>query len=268
MNRASSQAPIPPSPGLAPRAGILFSLLLVLAGLGRGPAARAAELPLEEQLREGGRIAAELRSSPPGEEINFKGRLSIREGVNKIREVPFHFRGLVTPTNWLTIYRAEPAPSSTNAPSLLAVMHQKDSANSYWSAPLSDPSAWEPLPPPAAAQPFAASDFTLQDLGLEFLHWPQQRALKIEMRKGRPCHVLESSPGTPASLTPYRRVVSWIDTESGGLLLAEAYDVSNKLLKEFSINSMKKVQGRWQVQQMEIRNVQTRSRTRLDFDLQ
>ena len=62
-------------------------------------------------------------------------------------------------------------------------------------------------------------------------------------------------------------MVSWIDNESGGIVQAEAYDLNNKLLKEFAPKSFKKVNGQWELQEMEIRNVQTGSRTRLEFDL-
>ena len=48
---------------------------------------------------------------------------------------------------------------------------------------------------------------------------------------------------------------------------AEAYDAKGKLLKEFDVKSLKKVNGQWQVEEMEICNVQTGSRTRLEFDL-
>ena len=64
----------------------------------------------------------------------------------------------------------------------------------------------------------------------------------------------------------YARVISWVDKESGGIILAEGYDHANKLLKEFSIGKVTKVEGQWQLEEMEIRNVQTRSRTRLEFD--
>jgi len=114
--------------------------------------------------------------------------------------------------------------------------------------------------------PFARSDFWIADLGLEFFHWPGQKILKHEMRRGRACKVLESTNPSP-STNGYSRVVSWIDNESGGIVQAEAYDFKNKLLKEFAPKSFKKVNGQWELQEMEIRNVQTGSRTRLEFDL-
>ena len=106
----------------------------------------------------------------------------------------------------------------------------------------------------------------LADLGLEFLHWPEQRLVKNEMRRGRSCKVLESTNPQPGK-GAYSRVRSWIDSESAQLIRAEAYDSENRLLKEFSVGSVKKVRGRWELKDMEIRNEQTDSLTRLEFDL-
>ena len=86
------------------------------------------------------------------------------------------------------------------------------------------------------------------------------------MRRGRSCKVLESTNPDP-SPNGYSRVVSWIDNETLGIVQAEAYDAKGKLLKEFYPKSFKKVNGQWELQEMEIRNDQTGSRTRLEFDL-
>lgn len=115
---------------------------------------------------------------------------------------------------------------------------------------------------------FAGSDFSLGDLGLEFLHWPTQKILPktTTLKRGREYTLLESTNPNP-STSGYSRVLSWIDKESGGILQAEAYDARGKLLKVFEPKSFKKVNGQWELQEMEIRNVQTGSRTRLEFDL-
>ena len=118
-----------------------------------------------------------------------------------------------------------------------------------------------------AMVPFAGSDFWLADFGFEFLQWPQQRLLKIKnaMRKGRPCRVLESTNPQPTK-DGYSRVVSWIDRETDGLILADAYGPDGKVLKHFSIGSITKVNDRWELKNMEIRNEKTDSRTRIEFD--
>jgi len=116
--------------------------------------------------------------------------------------------------------------------------------------------------------PFAGSDFWICDLGLEFFHWPAQKVLpgSTRLKRGRAYTLLESTNPNPAT-NGYSRVLSWIDRESGGILEAEAYDFKGKLLKDFAPKSFKKVNGQWELQEMEIRNVQTGSRTRLEFDL-
>ena len=114
---------------------------------------------------------------------------------------------------------------------------------------------------------FAGSDFWSTDLGRDFFHWTEQRLIKREMRRGRPCKVLEST-NTNIVAGGYRRVRCWIDAETGQPLRAEAYDHENKLLKEFAVGSVKKVKGHWELRDIEIRNEQTDSRTRLEFDLE
>jgi len=114
--------------------------------------------------------------------------------------------------------------------------------------------------------PFEGSDFSIADLGLEFFHWPEQRLAKKEMKRSRSCMVLESINPQPAPGT-YSRVVSWVDNESHGIVMAQAYDAQGKEVKEFIPKKVKKVEGQWQLQEMEIDNDQTGSSTRVDFDL-
>src|SRR5947207_4539217 len=107
----------------------------------------------------------------------------------------------------------------------------------------------------------------MTDLGLESLHWPEQRIVeeaKIRMRKGRPCKVLESINPRPGALG-YTRVRSWIDAEKRQPILAEAYGPDNKLMKAFEIGSVTKVNGRWELKNMEMRNARTDSLTVLEF---
>ena len=118
--------------------------------------------------------------------------------------------------------------------------------------------------------PFAGSDFWLADLGLEFLHWPGQRLLKKELRSSQSCYVLESKNPAPTT-NGYSRIVSWLDIDSvrdagqAAIIHADAYDAHGKLLKMFDPKKLKKVNGQYQLQEMEIRNEQTRSHTRIEF---
>ncbi len=90
------------------------------------------------------------------------------------------------------------------------------------------------------------------------------------MKRNLFCDVLESTNPHP---TPggYSKVVSWIATEhleDVVIVRADAYDTSGKLLKQFAPTKVEKVNGAWQLEEMEIRNKQTGSRTRIDFKVQ
>jgi hypothetical protein len=113
---------------------------------------------------------------------------------------------------------------------------------------------------------FAGTDFWIMDLGLAFLHWPDQRWIGRESRRTRTCDMLESLNPAPAP-GAYRRVVTWVDEETGGIVRAEAYDARNRLLKEFSPGSFVRVGSRYELRDMEIRNEQTDSRTTLLFEV-
>ena len=119
--------------------------------------------------------------------------------------------------------------------------------------------------PSSKTAPFANSDFWLGDLALDFLHWPEQRVLKKEFHRNCACTVLESVNLHPEP-NGYSRIKTWIDNESLGVIEAYAYDTSGKLLKELRPISVIKVRGQYQVKEIEIDNVQTRSRSRLVFD--
>jgi len=112
----------------------------------------------------------------------------------------------------------------------------------------------------------AGSSFTIADLGMDFLHWPSQSVLKTQRRKSRLCHVLESRNPNPAK-GGYHRVVSWVDQKTGGILLADIYTDEAKPVKRFSVKGLTKKDGRWQVDEMEMRDTVTRVRSRLHFHL-
>ena len=63
-------------------------------------------------------------------------------------------------------------------------------------------------------------------------------------------------------------MLSWVDVETDGILMAEAYDAGNNKLKSFEVGSFKKVKGEYQLQDMEIRNPKAKTRTKLEFNLQ
>jgi hypothetical protein len=238
-------------------------LLLVLSTLGAlvegaEPVSLAAVSPILNPEKEGQELAAKLRDSAPAEASEISGVLEIITRTGQVRTVPLISRITVTSTNWQVSYQTtgtNPVPAET-----LTIVHSQGQANSYRLTTGTNATT------PSLTRPFAGSDFWTLDLGLEFFHWPKQRAIRAEMRRGQPCRVLESMDpnGRPSG---YSRVLSWIDNETGGVIEAEAYDSANKLLKKFALGSFKKIEGQWQLRDMRIGNVQTEQQTKLKFDL-
>ena len=218
-----------------------------------------------EGERQARALLARLLEQKPEQPSTNSGVLKIRDADGKTREVSARFDIVPARDKWQTVYEAAGAPGSQ--PVNLTIIHSDAQPNQYL---LSGPSVPpRKLTPAELMAPFAGSDFWIADLGLEFLHWPQQRVLRKQMRKGLSCDVLQSVNPQPAP-GGYSRVVSWIAInrpEDIVIVHAEAFDTRDKLLKEFDPKKVEKVNGVWQLEEMEIRNRQTGTRTRIEFNL-
>ncbi|MFM7215005.1 MAG: outer membrane lipoprotein-sorting protein [Verrucomicrobiota bacterium] len=245
---------------------LITGLLLVLTRTD-SPAADAASGPREQA--DGQTLAREVRSLQPASTTTNRATLEIRNAAGKRHRVPVVIETLApTPgtDRWSTRYRTGSADTATGE--TLEIVHRVDAAPEYRLEGVPGTAA-SPIAATGTGRPFAGSDFSLADLGLEFLHWPQQRLIPApkdnpHMVKGRSCRVLESRNPTG---TPYSRVVSWIDLEFRGLIQADAYDARGQLLKQFSVGSFKKVDGAWRLKDMEIIDEQRGTKTRLEFEL-
>lgn len=206
---------------------------------------------------DGRALAQHLISLRPETGFTNTGKLTVRAPKRKPREVGYTCRVVVTETNWISFYSVK---QGTNALAGFSVEHRDGAANLYRD------DHGKILLSTENDQPFAGSDFSLSDLGLEFFHWPDQRVVKWEMKRSFGCKVLESHNPEPRS-GGYSRVISWIHQDSGNLIQAEAYDAHGKKLKEFRPTEVQKVRGQQELKEMEIENVQTDSRTTLVFDL-
>ncbi|MGD1088724.1 MAG: outer membrane lipoprotein-sorting protein [Verrucomicrobiota bacterium] len=223
---------------------------------------------------QGRQLAQQILEQQPAEDSTNTGVLKIKNAKGKTSDIPIKFAVIITATNWLSVY--EGIETNSGAGDKLWIIHRESLPNKYavvhvcgMGLTFSALDDWGVRPFSDEGEmitPFSQSDFWAVDLGLEFFHWPEQKVLKHELRRSRACTVLESTNPNP-SANGYSRVVSWIDNETLGIIHAEAYDTKSKLLKEFDPKSFKKVNGQWELQEMEIRNDQTGSRTRLEFDV-
>jgi len=224
----------------------------------------------EQAAKEGKELVAEILSQKPAQNTTNNGVMTIRRN-NTRTAIPIQFSVWITPTNWLSGYNAR----TTNYVFQISVVHTDNQSNIYYSnnyALVGNSGVMSTLPGVmskwAINNPFANSDFSIADLGLEFLHWPDQKLLQKEMKRSRSCLVLESTNPNPTA-DGYAKVKSWVDNESKGILLAQAFDTKGKKIKEFIPGdvSRSKVTGQWQLGKMEIDNFQTDSSTIVRFDV-
>lgn len=247
------------------RAALLLPGVLFLIAAAEKPSPPQL-LPPAEGMKQGKALVAEILAQKPNRNVTNSGVLLIRNAQRKEVQVPIEFSVAVTSSNWLSSYQTK-ASNQENYGSF-TVVHAEGRPNEYLipnrSRPPTDTNEISQLASADLMTPFAGSDFWLVDLALDFLQWPEQRLLKSEMRRSRSCRVLESKNPKPAP-GAYSRVVSWIDNESGGIVHADALDAKGRLLKEFDPKDFKKVNGEWQLEEMEIRNSQTGTLTRIQF---
>lgn len=206
---------------------------------------------------QGRELAQQLCDARPVENFTNTGVIKTRYKSGKRTELRFRSEIIATATNWFTIYET----LGEGHQAKFKIEHNDNKVLRYEIRGNEEVER-------EATFPFAGSDFWLGDLSLEFFHWPQQKILPnpTSLKLGRSYKLLESTNPNP-STNGYSRVLSWVDKESGGLLQAEAYDTNGKLLKVFYPKSYEKVNGQWQVEEIRMRNNQTDSSTRLEFDL-
>ena len=229
-------------------------------------------VPLDpvEAAQEGRTLVDKLLTQRPAQTGTNTGRVKIRDSEGKEREIPVRFEVTSTSSNWVSRYETLPSAGGFGGQKL-TIIHTGAQPNRY---ELSGPVAAgtsnlvaRQLPPHEIMAPFADSDFWIADLGLEFLHWPKQRLLKKTMRHSKSCNVLESINPAPVP-GGYARVVAWIMIESPyGIVHADAYDARGEVLKRFDPVNIEKIQGEYQLEEVEMRNRKTDSHTWIKFNL-
>jgi len=260
--RAERQPGRLPSPLF--RLSALFSALFAVAAM--EPPSQPITLPPEQAAKEGRALVNEMLLEQP-DASTTTGILAIRRDKT-YTEIPVKFQTIVTPTNWVSVYQA----NFTNRVETFDITHEGTKPNTYFVSGNAFLKSGTPITAPTPGPvrniwaPFAGSDFSIADLGLEFLHWPDQKLLQKEMKRGRSCRVLESTNPHPVP-GGYSKVKSWVDNESHGILLAQAFDAKGNKLKEFTPEDFSKVGGQWQLEKMQIRTLPTDSTTTVKFDL-
>lgn len=205
---------------------------------------------------QGRELVQKILSQRPAENFTNHGVLKIRNAKHENSSVPLGCETTVGDGTWTARYQAGMQD--------LKVTHTEGQPNQYvWHA---DNGKIVTLTGNQTMYPFAGSDFWIADLGLEFFQWPGQKVLRKEVHRSCGCTVLESTNPNP-STNGYARVEAWIDSDSLGIVEANAYDASGQQIKNFYPKDFKKVNGQYQVESMVMINEKTDTRTRLVFDL-
>jgi len=252
------------------------SLLLLLASSAACFGQRQNDLrppPLDpvQAVKEARALVADMLAQKPDQNTTNTGQVRIRDAADHEREIPVRFEITATPTNWASVYETL-APDGGPGGMKLTVIHSDARPNRYWLTGQPEPGATNAvsreLTPDQTMIPFAGSDFWVADLGLEFLYWPRQRLLRKEMRHSKSCDVLESINPAPVP-GGYSRVVSWIMIEKPhGLVHADAFNAKGERMKQFDPTNLEKIQGDYQLEEMEMVNRLTHSHTWIKFNLQ
>ena len=211
----------------------------------------------------GKQLAWAQRDMAPESDRELDGWLKLRDDEGRRIEIPFRLKVHIDGLYWESIYHA-PGNAERQTERVKIRRHPIEGAQ-YWKS-LGETEDYHPATIDERYGPFAGADFFPADLGLEFFYWSDQKWEGSDRRKGRKCDVVVSSPA-PNDNSSYSKVRSWIDHETQGLIAAEAYDLSGKEWKEFSIRRFKKVDGVWRLREIEILDQQKDTRTRIEFDL-
>jgi len=244
----------------------LFILLLLLqaaVGLAAAGANQTFSDPIIPANPEaaGKALVAKLLSLRPTESLTNRATLTTYSNRTELGSVPLVIEVTAGDTQWTTTYIVAGKGSTGER---LIVAKANDGSTTYHAKRCAEPQ--KSLVGQAAFTPIAGSDFTLADVGMEFLHWPTQRLLKKEVRRTQACDKLESvAPSGWAG--EYVRVLSWFDIDTGGPVVVEAYNAKGKLVKEFRPTKFEKVDGQYRVEEIEMNSISAKTRSSIRFDL-
>lgn len=203
---------------------------------------------------EGERLATRLREMRPEKALTNYAVLKIR-GLEGRKSVPVIIYTVPNTNGWEVRYEVS-APTSRSE--VLSIQHTVNRQPLYKSNGLET----NGLVNQRKGNRFAGSDFYREDLGMEFLHWKNQRIIGRELSNGRICDILESRSD---GLEIYKSVRSWVDVRLGVILSAEAYDERQIRLKQFSVTHFREVEDQW-IFSLSIVDSRTGSKTELSYE--
>jgi len=179
-------------------------------------------------------ILSSVRLMQSQQEIDLQGQLRENEKV-----IPFH----LTQTGSVIRY------TFTNPDEALQLrLGENDSRLEEVNS-----SAVEKITPAEFDHKVRGTSVTYEDLALKFLYWQNGRVAGESLIRTRNCWKLELK--APSRQSQYSNVFLWVDKEGGALMRMEGYDWNGKLSKRFEVVSAQKIEGRWFLKQMRIKEI-------------
>ncbi len=110
---------------------------------------------------------------------------------------------------------------------------------------------------------FMGSDFTYDDMGDRDIDQYSYKLLKEEHCGTKKCWVIEALP--KKSDDAYSKMIYWVRQDAYKIIKCDYYDRDKRLLKTFTIKTLKKHEGFWTAFEMEMVNLQKKHKTTLQF---
>ena len=118
-----------------------------------------------------------------------------------------------------------------------------------------------PADPPAWNSSILGTDVTWLDISMDFLHWERAELAGEVTLRGRLCDIVEVYP--PEVIPGCLKVRLLVDREIGMFLQAQQVDEDRKVARQMWVRSVKKMDDRWMVQDLEVEARGSGHRTRL-----
>ena len=127
-------------------------------------------------------------------------------------------------------------------------------------------------PTPNLSNPIRNTELTWFDLTLSFLWWIPETEVTTDSIRNRDCYVItvkrppeqnSESLNETNKQNSYTAARLWVDKKAHVLLQAEAINHDNQAIRRLWVKSIKKVNGKWMIKDMEVAGSSADNRTRL-----
>jgi len=221
---------------------MLGSWIMVGMALASASVAQLGRIDEGERAPPPAEILARVRATFPESPWRLRGELICRDADDRVQRT-YHV------DLWLDV-RGSPAQARVQLCDAfgvpLATLHAKSVADEPPTLQLQPPD--RPAVPIPPSEPALDTDLHWGDLVLDFLWWTPASYGGLATVRGRECHVVDV---TGPSGARYERVRMWVDAKEYVLLRADAL-VGGKVIRRVSVQSLRKVEGRWMLEDFQL----------------